>query len=84
MIDEFYAKGSYLYGDVNYNGKIDIDDATLIQKASIDLVELTDTQKAIADVNADGRISILDVTCVQKHIAEYTSGTGKTGDAYPA
>ena len=32
----------------------------------------------------DAGFPILDVTCVQKHIAEYTSGTGKTGDAYPA
>ena len=84
LIDEFYAKGSYLYGDVNYNGEIDIDDASLIQRAGIDLAKLTDTQKALADVNADGRVSILDVTCVQKYLAEYTSGTGKTGAAYTA
>ncbi|MBQ1601118.1 MAG: dockerin type I repeat-containing protein, partial [Ruminococcus sp.] len=75
LIDEFYAKGSYLYGDVNYNGEIDIDDASLIQRAGIDLAKLTDTQKALADVNGDGRVSILDVTCVQKYLAEYTSGT---------
>ena len=84
LIDEFYAKGSYLYGDVNYNGEIDIDDASLIQKAGIDLAKLTDTQRALADVNGDGRVSILDVTCVQKYLAEYTSGTGKTGAAYTA
>ena len=84
LIDEFYAKGSYLYGDVNYNGEIDIDDASLIQRAGIDLAKLTDTQKALADVNGDGRVSILDVTCVQKYLAEYTSGTGKTGAAYTA
>ena len=84
LIDEFYAKGSYLYGDVNYNGEIDIDDASLIQRAGIDLAKLTDTQRALADVNADGRVSILDVTCVQKYLAEYTSGTGKTGAAYTA
>ena len=84
LIDEFYAKGSYLYGDVNYNGEIDIDDASLIQRAGIDLAKLTDTQRALADVNGDGRVSILDVTCVQKYLAEYTSGTGKTGAAYTA
>ena len=61
-----------------------IDDASLIQRAGIDLAKLTDTQRALADVNGDGRVSILDVTCVQKYLAEYTSGTGKTGAAYTA
>ena len=56
-------------------------DVTMIQKASIYLTELTDSQRALADVNVDGRVSIVDTTCVQKYLAEYTTGCGSTGQA---
>ena len=72
--------GVQLFGDVDGDGDVTIDDATLIQKAAIDLVSFTDLQKQLADVNGDGRVSILDVTCVQKYLAEYTTGCGKTGE----
>ena len=79
-LDPLYTeKEEMLFGDVDGDGKITISDATLIQKAAIDLVQLTDRQKMLSDVNGDGRISILDVTCVQKYIAEYQTGYGKTG-----
>ena len=58
-----------------------IDDATLIQKAAIDLIGFTNLQKQLADVNGDGRVSVLDTTCIQKYVAEYTTGCGKTGEA---
>ena len=48
-----------------------INDATLIQRASIDLAELDDLHTLLADVNGDGRVSIFDVTWVQKYLAEY-------------
>jgi hypothetical protein len=60
---------------------VTIDDATLIQKAAIELVSFTNLQMQLADVNGDGRVSILDVTCVQKYLAENTTGCGKTGEA---
>ena len=67
-----------LIGDVNSDGKVDIDDATLIQKYSIDLpVDGFDVNAA--DVNGDGRISVLDTTCVQKYAADYTEGIGSAG-----
>ena len=70
-----------VYGDVDGNGIVSINDATLIQKAAIDLVSFTNLQKRLADVNGDGRVSVLDVTCVQKYLAEYTTDCGKTGEA---
>ena len=57
-------------GDVNFDGKLDIVDATLIQYASIDLVPFSSLQKSLADFNADGRISILDTTAIQHKLAE--------------
>ncbi len=68
-----------LIGDVNNNGIIDIDDATLIQKYVAEV--LVNGQPAIdvttpakfnqADVNGDGRISVKDATEIQRFIAEY-------------
>ena len=57
-------------GDVNFDGKLDIADATLIQFASIDLEPFSTLQKSLADYNADGRVSILDTTAIQHKIAD--------------
>ncbi len=70
-----------LWGDVDGSVGITIDDASAIQKYAIDLPVGSFMVKA-ADVNGDRKISILDVTCVQKYIAEFTNGTGKTGQPY--
>ena len=75
---------TYIMGDADGNGRITIADATLIQKASIDLEQLSDVRKRTADVNGDGRVSVLDATCVQKYLAEYTDGFGSTGDSFAA
>ena len=49
-----------MIGDVNGDGKVTIDDATMIQKAVAELVELDDTQKKAADTNGDGNVTIDD------------------------
>ena len=68
-----------IMGDVNGDGQVTIEDATLIQRRGIELEQFTEDQDKLADVNGDGRVSILDVTCVQKYLAEYTEGIGNTG-----
>lgn len=60
---------SCLSGDVNSDGKITIDDVTLVQKYLASVSDFTTSQKDIADVNNDGDISIDDVTLMQKYIA---------------
>lgn len=60
----------YLSYDVNLDGKVSIDDATLIQKYMADLEELKDNQIKIADCNADGDITIDDVTLIQKFLVD--------------
>lgn len=65
-----------LIGDVNSDGDVTIDDATMIQKAIAELIELDDTQKKAADANADGQITIDDATMIQKYIAELIDHLG--------
>ena len=59
-----------IIGDVNGDGNVTIEDATIIQRAGIELVKLDEVQTKLADVNGDGRISVLDATCVQYYCAE--------------
>ena len=70
---------AFKIGDVNMDGKITVDDATLIQRAAADLVTLNSMQHTLADVNNDGTISVIDVTCLQKFLAEFADGTGNAG-----
>ena len=74
------SNGNYYGIDVDMNGKLTIADATLIQRAAIDLVKFSQNQLYLADVNGDSRISILDVTCIQKYLAEFRDGTALAGE----
>lgn len=67
-IDEDVEIASY-YGDVNGNGEIDVDDATMIQKYLIGLESFDESQIAVADVNHDGKITVSDATEVQLIVA---------------
>ncbi len=57
-----------LYGDCNSDGKIDIIDATAIQKAIVGLISQSEIQRISADVNFDSDITISDATIIQKYI----------------
>jgi hypothetical protein len=63
-------EGDVLIGDVNFDGIVDIFDATLIQKYAVDKITLTDEQKEVADVNDDGIVDVFDATDIQKFAVE--------------
>ncbi len=60
----------YEVGDVNKDGKVNIKDATAIQKYLAKLVEFDATQLILADCNKDNKVNIKDVTYIQKKIAK--------------
>ena len=69
----------FIIGDVNNDGVVTIDDATVIQRFLAEyldendnpLIDVTDaTAVMIADTNRDGKISIRDVTEIQRFLAE--------------
>lgn len=85
--DEIALTGSTVYilepeliiGDVNKDGVVTIDDATVIQRFlaeylddnDMPLIDVTDEVAfTVADTNRDGKISIRDVTEIQRFIAE--------------
>ncbi|MDY4710936.1 MAG: leucine-rich repeat protein [Ruminococcus bromii] len=67
------------FGDVNGDGEITIEDATLIQKAVAGIATFDADQKVLADVNGDGEVSVFDVTLIQKYIVGGYSNTGNVG-----
>lgn len=69
VIKAVTTKTDALLGDVDLNGKINVRDATEIQKYIAQKTELSDKAKRNADFNRDGKISVSDSTAIQKHIA---------------
>lgn len=63
-----------IIGDVNGDGKVNVKDATLIQKAAAKIIELTDEEKLRADVNADNKNNVKDATAIQKFAAKIETG----------
>ncbi len=56
-------------GDANLDGKVNIRDATYIQKYVATLVEFSDLELLRAEVNFDGKINVRDATYIQKLLA---------------
>lgn len=67
----FIALDKYEMGDVTLDGKLNIKDATKVQRYAASLVELSDEAMSVADVNNDGRINVLDATEIQRKIAGF-------------
>ncbi|MBR3988653.1 MAG: metallophosphoesterase [Clostridia bacterium] len=60
----------YMYGDSDLNGKINIKDATTVQKYAAKLAELDDTAFVQADVTGDMKVNVKDATAIQKYVAK--------------
>ncbi|MBQ4129733.1 MAG: starch-binding protein [Ruminococcus sp.] len=58
---------SYIIGDADGNGEVNVLDATLIQKFVASLVSTLD-EKA-AEVDKDGQVTVIDATAVQRFLA---------------
>ncbi|WP_405317299.1 dockerin type I domain-containing protein [Ruminococcus sp.] len=56
-------------GDTNFDGTVDISDATYIQKHVAEYVLFNNNQLAVADVTSDGKVDIADATQVQRMAA---------------
>ena len=61
-------------GDVNGDGKVNIKDATQIQKFAAKLFELTEDEILRADVNNDSKVNVKDATVIQKYVAKFETG----------
>ncbi|MGN1113123.1 MAG: dockerin type I domain-containing protein [Acutalibacteraceae bacterium] len=57
---------TYIAGDANCDGKVNLLDAILAQRAALELLELDEQGFANADMNSDGKITIFDAIAIQK------------------
>ena len=63
-----------LLGDVNLDEKVNIKDATQIQKAVAKIVEFDEGENRRAEVTGDGKVNIKDATAIQKYAAKMETG----------
>lgn len=63
-------------GDVDLDGIVTINDATLIQRYLADSETLTDAQIALADTDADGGVTVFDVTLIQMYLSGLVTKLG--------
>ena len=69
-----------LLGDADLNGRINVIDATAIQRHLADLAPFSEMQLAAADVDGDGEVTIQDVTVLQLWLAEFAFGETGIGE----
>ena len=72
-VEKAFTIGYTMVGDVDMNGKVDVNDVTLIMKYNVDLINLSSEQLKFADVNEDDYVDILDATLLQQYIANCVS-----------
>lgn len=66
LTDKVSYEPEYLYGDLDFNNKINLNDARLSLKASLGIINLSDKQKIVADYNKDGKVNLNDVKLILK------------------
>lgn len=62
--------------DINGDGKVNISDATFVQRVIAGAVKPSDDQNTLADCNLDGTVDINDVTMFQKNLVDANVATG--------
>ena len=79
------AASTYIRGDANGDGIVNINDVTAIQRHLAELEAFKSKQINAADVNGEG-LDISDATAIQMYLAEYDDpykiGTTVTYDEY--
>ena len=73
LLDEI-INPAVVYGDVNGDGEVTVDDALVVLQGAVGKVELTDAQKLAGDVDGEAGISVSDALVVlQKAVGKIES-----------
>ena len=73
---------AYKYGDINTDGKFDVQDVTALQLIVAETTKPSQLIYALADLNQDAIVDVRDVTILQVYVSGDTEGTGVTGQVY--
>ena len=60
-----------LLGDVNSDGKVNVNDVTALQRYLAEYTTLTSAQLRAADVDRNGKVNVNDLTNIQRKVAGY-------------
>ena len=60
------AEGAYAPGDVDMDGRVAVNDAVMVLKNDIKLMELDTQQLMLADADNDGKITVNDAVMILK------------------
>jgi len=55
-----------IHGDLNGDGRVDVQDVALAMRYSLGLEALNDLQSFLADVNSDGKVNVQDVSQIMQ------------------
>ena len=61
-------------GDSDGDGKVNVKDATMIQKAVAGMITLSEVGNRFADVDGNGKVNVKDATAIQKWVAGIETG----------
>ena len=67
-------ESSIVMGDVNGDGYVKVDDATLVLKYVVGTESLNSLQIKAADVDRNGLVNVKDATLIQKYVADMING----------
>ncbi len=67
---------SSILGDIDRNGKVEIVDATLLQRHLSGLITLSEDQLKVADADSSGTIDVMDVSAIQRYITDFDAPEG--------
>ena len=65
------SEKTYLLGDTNGDGRVNVRDVTAVQRHLVELEKLEGAYLIAADTNCDGELDISDATLLQMYLAEY-------------
>ena len=72
----------YYLGDINYDGRVAVDDVTALQMHLAGLKKLTPKQTKLADTDEDKGLVVSDVTCMQFYIAKIMDACPENSEGY--
>ena len=68
---EVVVNGEYLVGDADNNGIINMRDCIIVQRALLEIVNLSQQTELSADVDSNGDITLTDVVMVMRYLLGY-------------
>jgi len=66
----YYVHKDYVLGDIDNNGKIEVDDALIALQIVAEIYSPTETELSAADVDGNGRVEVDDSLMILQYVAE--------------